>query len=161
MNSDDPKTAPAWRGDWHARIIERVQLLGFRSIRSFLDANPSVPYDDLVRMISQDNDVAPVQLERLHRESAGACEETIRCEALDSMTRFLRGSLRAGWGCGAHWHTDVIGALAIWSAIWGGGQQLRKVKEALFASSPPRGWLPEPTGDRLLMEAFDRGWPTS
>ena len=101
-------------------------------------------------------DVAPVQLERLHAEIAGHDSASRRGAILDSLARFLRGALKEGWGSGRYWQSSVTGALASWTVMWDGTEDLRKVKEALFARQPPVGWIPEPTNDPLLRQVLEQ-----
>jgi hypothetical protein len=154
--TDRRDDVPAWRGDWRARLEGRIRSKGFGTPKAFLDANRGRSYVDLARMLALAEDVAPVQLEQLHRDSAGT---GVRPAALDSLTRFLRGALRSGWGNGKYWQSSVTGALASWTVMWGGSDQIRKVKEALFAANPPIGWIPEPDNDPLLSQLFDQVWP--
>ena len=97
-------------------------------------------------------DVAPVQLEHMHAEIVTSND---RERALfDSLTRSLRGSLKKGWGIGKYWESRVTGALANWSVTWGDGDELQRIKRSLFAVKPPTGWIPEPSDDPILREAF-------
>lgn len=133
-------------------------MRGFGSLGAFFDATPGVSYSELAKLLSEKEDVAPVQIERLHREVTGDSDEAVRRAALDSVTRFLRGALKKGWGCGRYWQSNVVGALGSWAAMWGGGPQFQGVKVALFSLNPPTGWIPEPANDPLLVTAFERGW---
>lgn len=93
-------------------------------------------------------DLAPVQFERLHAASTAAEQRPVA--VLDSLTRYLRGALKKGWGVGKYWESDLMGALAGWHTTWGGGEDLERLQEGLLASKPSAGWLPEPKDDPLL-----------
>lgn len=154
--TDRREDVPAWSGDWRARIEERLRSKGFDTPKEFLDANRGRSYLELARILAPAEEVAAVQLEQLHRESAGT---GVRPAAFDSLTRFLRGALGRGWGNGKYWQSSVIGALASWTVMWGGSDHLRQVKEALFAANPPVGWIPEAENDPLLSQLFGQAWP--
>jgi len=151
--------ASAWRGDWRGRIEERVRATGQQSIAAFFEAHPGLSYVELAQVMGPTGDVAAVQLERLHTEIAGHGSVSRRDAILDSLARFLRGALKKGWGSGRYWQSSVTGALASWTVMWGGTEELRKVKETLFARNPPIGWIPEPTNDPLLREVFAQALP--
>jgi len=156
MNRKDDADVPAWRGDWRGRIAERIRATGHQNLAAFFEAHPGLSYVELAEMMGATGDVAPVQLERLHVELPGQDNASRREAILDSLARFLRGALKKGWGCGRYWQSNVTGALASWTVTWGGTEDLQKVKAALFAKSPPVGWIPEPTNDPLLREVFNQ-----
>ena len=145
------ETAPAWRGDWESRVTLRLKLMGFDSYESFLVANPGVSYDEIARLIGEGGDVAPVQLQRLHASMVKA--EQRELAVLDSLGRYLRGALRKGWGVGKYWESALMAALASWHTTWGGGEELDRLQNALFAAKPSMGWVPEPKDDPLLQKA--------
>jgi len=148
--------AAAWRGDWHARIDERVRAIGHHSFQEFFDSHSGLSYVELAQMVGPTGDVAPVQMERLHAEVAGGNDASRRGAILDSLTRFLRGALKKGWGSGRYWQSSVTGALASWVVTWGGTEDLRQVTVSLFAKRPPTGWIPEPKNDPLLTQVFEQ-----
>lgn len=152
--STERTNAPAWRGDWRARIEARFGERGFRDVREFLRAHPSHSYSELADILSINDDVAPVQLQALHKESA----KDLRTGALDSLGRFLKDALGRGWGGGRYWESRVMGALASWSATWDRPDETQRVKRELFASAPTVGWRPAPN-DPFLAALFDRVWP--
>ena len=156
MSGKRDADAPAWRSDWRGRIQERVRATGQQSLAAFFEAHPGLSYVELAEVMGPTGDVAPVQLERLHAEIAGHDSASRRVAILDSLVRFLRGALKKGWGSGRYWQSSVTGALASWTVTWGGTEDLRKVKETLFAKSPPIGWIPEPTNDPLLRQVFEQ-----
>jgi hypothetical protein len=147
------KTVPAWRGDWHRRIAERIGERGYDDFLAYLRGNAGVSYSELARELADVDDIAPVQLETLHAEQVET--EQRQAAILDSLTRFLRGALTKGWGVGPYWESRVIGALSSWSVTWGGGPQLKKIKKALFSVPPPKGWTPDPERDPLLEKIFE------
>jgi hypothetical protein len=141
------ETVPAWQGDWEARITLRIKAMKYESYGAFLEANPGLSYDEIARLLGE-GDVAAVQLQNLH--ASGASAEERPTAVLDSLTRFIRGALKKGWGVGMYWEGNLMGALASWKVTWGEGDDLDRLQSALFASSPPSGWLPEPKDDPLL-----------
>jgi hypothetical protein len=148
------ETAPAWRGDWQERVRERIRQRGSESLQAYLKGNAGVPYSDLARDLAVGDDIAPVQLERLHAQET--VPEQRQGAVFDSLTRFLRGSLKKGWGVGRYWESDVIGTLVSWSVTWGRSKDLDQVERALFSIPPPTGWKPEPQGDPILNRAFEQ-----
>jgi len=144
------ESVPAWRGDWQQRIAQRLKQRGFESYLAFLEANPGVSYTDMARLLSEGDDVAPVQLERLHAWSVKP--EARDVAILDSLARFLREALKKGWGVGQRWQGSVAAALASWNVAWGGGPELETLEQALFDLNPPEGWIPEPKDDPLLQK---------
>jgi hypothetical protein len=146
-------TAPAWRGDWQDRIAQRIREAGFDSYAAFLEAKPGLSYAEMARLLGDKEDIAPVQLARLH---ASSIQPRDRERAIvDSLTRFLRGSLKKGWGLGKYWQSDVGGALASWKVTWGSGPELNKLESALHAVGPPSGWIPEAEADPILQRAVE------
>jgi hypothetical protein len=155
---DNGMDAPAWRGDWRSRLAARVRAEGYDSLDGFFRATPGVPYTELARLLSRQHEIAPIHLEQIHSELAQA-RGPARPWAMDSMTRFMRGSLSRGWGNGKYWQVALLGGLASWTVLWGGGPRLQAIKEALFQLAPPVGWVPQNEDDPIVRKAFDLGWP--
>lgn len=150
--SGQPPRSP-WTGDWEARILERIRAHGHASVAGFLAAHPGTPYFELAQLLSRgDEDVAAVQLERLHVTSAGGAETATDRDLLDSLCRSVRAGLRRGWEGRRGWDSDLAGALADWIVMWGSQAWLRGVLPALIALRPPKGWSPvDPEDETLLM----------
>jgi hypothetical protein len=110
----------------------------------------------MARELSENDDVAPVQLERLHAASADV--EHREDAMLDSLTRYLREALRRGWGVGTRWRGSLAAAFTSWNVTWGGGAELDQLERALLQLSPPSGWVPDPSGDLLLSNAARAAW---
>lgn len=138
---------------------ERIRARGFEGVSAFLHGNSGLSYGELAQLLAQGDDVASIQLERLHAEIAEEDQQARKAAVRDSLTRFLRGALRTGWGHGKYWESRVGSALASWTVTWGGGDELQRVKKALFSLRPPPGWIPGPEDDPILAQAFDLGWP--
>ena len=141
------ETGPAWRGDWQARITLRIKLMGFENYEAFLDANPGRSYDEMAHLLGE-GDVAAVQLQSLHSSGTQAGQRDVA--VLDSLTRFLRGALKKGWGVGKYRESSLMGALATWHVLWGGGDALDRLQKTLLGAKPPIGWLPDLKDDPLL-----------
>jgi hypothetical protein len=123
-------------------------------VLAYLEGFVGVPYSQLAPELGENDDLAAVHLEAWHVEESAPANNQ---EALiDSLTRFLRGSSQEGLGSRLYWETNVIGALSSWSVAWGAGPRLDRVKALLFAATPPQGWIPQASGDPILLEVFKR-----
>jgi len=113
--------------------------------------------------LSRDPDaapIAPVQLERLHAWTTRP--EDRRDEILDSLVRYLRESLRKGWGVGIHWQLNANIALSFWLSNWGykDKDELRALEHEIRQLNPEAGWIPKDADDPIIQEAAKRVWPT-
>ena len=77
---------------------------------------------------------------------------------LDSFVRFLRGTLRKGWGVGIHWQTNLFGDLSSWHVTWGQGDELDEFERKLFGMHHEPGWTPKDSDDPTIQEAARRVW---
>jgi hypothetical protein len=148
--------APAWRGAWETRIARRIKELGYDTYPDYLAARPGQSYWQIAQELSRDEDVAPVQLQRMHAShvKAGDWERAV----LDSFARYLRGALRRGWGLDKYWESSVAGALSSWYVTWGGGPELDAFEREVFLLHPKPGWIPKDSEDSILREAARRAW---
>jgi hypothetical protein len=84
-----------WSGDWHGRILERVQHRGFKSVTQYVSNRPGVSLLVLADELGPD-DIAAVQIESL------LVEEAIRTRTIphvlrDLLVRELHYALPHGW----------------------------------------------------------------
>ena len=157
MQTKSNQKAPAWEGDWQARIARRIKELGYDTYLDYLAARPGQSYWQIAEELSRGEDVAPVQLQSMHAShvKAGDWERAV----LDSLARFLRGALKKGWGLDKYWWSSVAGALSSWYVTWGGGPELDALERELFLLKPEPGWIPKDGEDPILLEAARRVWP--
>ena len=143
-----------WAGDWRERVARRVRSLGYESVTALLEARPGIPYEAIADLLG--NDVAAVQVARIHAESTPAPD--LEAASRDSLARFLNASLpKRGWGVGPYWRAGVAGAFAPWHTTWEGrlaNVDMTKLMERLFALDPPVGWHPQAGNDPYLVALF-------
>lgn len=159
-----------WGGDWRGRVVDRVSTKGFRSVSEFVASRPAQTYAELA--IELGEDIAPVQVSRLHlKEAHEEGAHAFREASKDSLVRFIRERLPLGWNRkpvgkeefdhdflnGAPWSTwataiDEVSpddARAHEDAVW----------EQLQAHGRD-GWLPASSDDEVIRSVFDKAWPT-
>jgi hypothetical protein len=142
----------AWRGNWKARLNERVRELGFDSLTSFANARPAVPVLALADELGEE-DVAGVQvLSELLAEAERSHQVTRFVR--DVLVRELSECLPDGWPAvldDAN-RFKVAMALGSWAAFAPKTheERVRQAREALRATPPPPGWRPLGPDDALL-----------
>src|SRR4051794_12269226 len=67
QNPPDVSTSP-WFGDWQARVLLRIGQSGFDTPQAYFLANTAPSFSALADSLG--SDVASVQLQRIHRDSA-------------------------------------------------------------------------------------------
>jgi hypothetical protein len=163
MKTKGKETLSAWDGDWRERIYQGFRKLGFETYQDYLRARRGRSYEELASELSADTNaapIAPVQLERMHAWTVSP--EDRHNEILDSLVRYLRESLRKGWGVGIHWQLNANIALAFWLSNWGykDKDELRALEREIRGLNPEAGWIPKDSDDPILQEAARRIWPT-
>lgn len=148
-----------WSGDWHARILERVQRLGFATVTAYGAQRMGCSLIDLAEELGSD-DVAGVQVMCL------LLEEAIRANTLsralrDLFIRWLREAIPEGWKSPVddEFRFVASGAISGWYA------ELREYlddeatttagKDFLNAELPT-GWLPDGPDDPVIVAFVDR-----
>ncbi|WP_140861602.1 NUDIX hydrolase [Myxococcus xanthus] len=142
----------SWRGNWKARLYERVRERGYDSLTAFAEARPTASMVALAEELGPD-DVAGVQL------YDGLVTEAVRSKQVTrlvrgQLVRELWGSLPDGWP--AVLDDDnrfkVAKALGLWSSIVPEThkERVRMARGALRANPPPAGWRPLGPDDELL-----------
>ena len=152
--------AKTWSGDWHARILERVQRIGFATVTQYAGARVGIPLVDLAKELGPD-DVAGIQIMNLLIEEA-VRSNTIRHALRDLFVRELRWALPQGWSSPLddEARSEVAGALARWEielrshlpdedSIFAAGQ-------GLLNAELPAGWFPEGPNDPVIVAFVDR-----
>lgn len=155
MKTDQNDTTQAWEGDWEQRIHRRIQELGHPVYHDYLKARPGHSYDQMALELGED--VAPVQLARLHALNTKDCDRALAI--VDSFARYLRGALKKGWGLDRYWETAVLGALSSWYVTWNSESELDAFQREVFLMHPEPGWIPKDSEDPILSEAAKRVWP--
>lgn len=142
----------SWRGNWKARLYERVRERGYDSLTAFAEARPTASWVALAEELGPD-DVAGVQV------YDGLVAEAVRSKQVTRLVRGhlvreLWGSLPDGWP--AMLDDDnrfrVAKALGLWSGIAPETHEdrVRLAGDALLANPPPAGWRPLGPDDELL-----------
>ncbi|MCR9208293.1 MAG: hypothetical protein NXI28_08700 [bacterium] len=151
----------AWEKSWREKIYERVYNLGFENVSSFLAAHPSLPLYQVARKLGPH--VAAVQLIRLSFKEVQTRED-FELSARDLLSRVLRSNLRKGWKSGAHSIRMMAGARSEWLSALEfrtGFRNLRPTALAIWNElecvTPPVGWLPCDSDDRILIQAVSNG----
>ncbi|PTL78904.1 NUDIX hydrolase [Vitiosangium sp. GDMCC 1.1324] len=142
-----------FRGNWVARMYERVRKHGYHSLTAFAEARPTASLVALAKELGRD-DIAGVQVFQ------GLVEEAERSH---KVTRLVRGqfvrelyeSLPDGWPVvldDAN-RFKVAKALGSWIAFTPETheERARKASDALLATPPPPGWRPLGPDDELLL----------
>ncbi|WP_163994397.1 NUDIX hydrolase [Pyxidicoccus caerfyrddinensis] len=142
----------SWRGDWKARLYERVRERGYDSLTAFAEARPAVPLNQLAEELGKD-DVAGVQvLGGLHAEAEQRRKVTRFVR--DVLVRELSETLPNGWPVVLDRDSRfaVAKALGCWYADTPDTHKERvdRVGDALFANPPPAGWRPLGPDDEIL-----------
>jgi hypothetical protein len=143
----------AWRGQWKARLYERVRERGYESLTAFAEARPGIPLYLLAEELGKD-DVAGVQVlsgllaEAEHRKRV---TRFVR----DVLVRELAESIPNGWPTvlDDDARMEVAIALGSWTAYTPEThkERARQAGNALLASPPPAGWRPLGPDDALLL----------
>ena len=142
----------SWRGNWLARLYDRVRERGYDSLTAFAEARPTLPLTVLAEELGEDG-VNAVQL------FSGLLAEA---ERNHQVTRLVRGqfvrevaeSLPNGWPAVMDDKARfAIGkARGLWVAFTPEThkERARQVMAALRAEPPPPGWRPLSPDDELL-----------
>jgi hypothetical protein len=142
----------SWRGDWKARLYERVRERGYESLTAFAEARPTVPLYALAEELGED-DVAAVQVLSELLAEAEQRKQVTRF-VRDVLVRLLSQSLPDGWPAvmDDQARFAVAKALGSWSAYTPETHEVRveQVSDALLATPPPPGWRPRGPDDELL-----------
>jgi hypothetical protein len=142
----------SWRGDWPARMYERVRERGYTSLTAFAEARPTLPLVELAEELGGD-DLSAVQL------FSGLVEEAERshqvtCLVRGQFVRELAESLPNGWPAVMDDEARLEVAMVLGS--WFGftpethHERVERAMAALRAEPPPPGWRPLDPDDELL-----------
>ena len=142
----------SWKGNWVARLYERVRERGYDSLTAFAEARPTASLVALAEELGPD-DVAGVQVFK------GLVAEA---ERKNQVTRLVRAQfvrevhecLPNGWPAvmdDAN-RFKVAKALGSWSGFTPETheERVRQARAALRATPPPPGWRPLGPDDELL-----------
>ncbi|MBN8230031.1 NUDIX hydrolase [Corallococcus macrosporus] len=147
MNEDHP-----WRGNWPARMYERVRELGYDSLTAFAEARPTATLVELANALGK-GDIAGVQVFQ------GLVEEAEKSHRLTRLVRsqFVRElseGLPNGWPpvLDDESRMEVALVLGSWSGFtpFTHEQRVSQASDALLAHPPPPGWRPLGPDDELL-----------
>ncbi|WP_163779730.1 NUDIX hydrolase [Myxococcus vastator] len=142
----------SWRGNWKARLYERVREHGFDSLTGFAAARPAVSLNQLAEELGRD-DVAGVQVLSGLLAEAEQRKQVTRF-VRDVLVRELAENLPNGWPAVMDDETrfQVAKALGCWSADTPDThkERVRQARAALRATPPPPGWRPLDPDDELL-----------
>lgn len=156
--------AKAWSGDWHGRIVERVNQRGFATLMQFAGECPGVSLWALAHELGPE-DVAAVQIRSV------LVDEAVKMRMVphvlrDLLVRELRSALPTGWRSPLDEHAryQVGGALASWKAELTIEDQLHcfdddmtfEAGQRLLDAELPDGWLPEGPSDPIIVVFVER-----
>ncbi len=154
--------AKTWSGDWHGRILERVQQRGFETVTQYTDQQPGVSLLVLADELGPD-EIAAAQIRSI------LIEEAIRTRTVprvlrDLFVRELRQALPDGWkyplddasrsevaGALAHWETELEEHLDYLDE-----ELMFRAGQGLLNAELPTGWLPEGPDDPVIIAFVDR-----
>ena len=155
--------APAWHGNWHQRIRARLRDKGFGTVTDFVDSQPHISLVTLARQISQDRDIAAVQLQWILLREAEETGSIERC-ARDLLVRELHENIPEGWRTtwdgspGASGTRLISACTAVYTALPERfAAAFDRVEDALWEASIPEEWLPDGPDDPILLKLF-RYW---
>jgi hypothetical protein len=151
--------AKTWSGDWHGRIVERVQERGFATVTQYAGEHPGVSLIDLAGDLGPD-DVAGAQLRSILVEEAvrtGTVPRVLR----DLFVRELRQSLPQGWASplDEDSRSRIAGALASWETELAAhlDEDLAFTAGQDFLNAElPTAWLPAGPDDPVIAAFVDR-----
>jgi hypothetical protein len=153
-----------WAGDWHGRVLERVQRRGFETVTQYASSHPGVSLIVLADELGSD-DIAAAQIRSL------LVEEAIRTRTVprvlrDLLVRELHYALPHGWKSPLDdaSRSEVAGALARWETELQIAHHLDCFDEEitfnagqdLMNAELPAGWLPEGPEDPVIIAFVDR-----
>jgi hypothetical protein len=151
--------AKTWSGDWHGRILERVQQRGFETVTQYADEHPGVSLIVLADELGPD-DIAAAQIRSI------LVEEAIRTRTVprvlrDLFVRELRQALPHGWKYPLDdaSRSEVAGALADWETELQAHldeERVFKAGQELLNAELPTAWLPEGPDDPVIIAFVDR-----
>ncbi|NOK38885.1 NUDIX hydrolase [Corallococcus exercitus] len=142
-----------WRGNWTARLYERVRERGYDSLTAFADARPTATLVELAEELGKDDIVGAQVLSGLFAEAERRNHVTRFVR--DVLVRMLSQSLPQGWPT----VMDDESRFAVAKALgrWGGytpeshQERADQVMASLRAAPPPPGWRPLGPDDELLL----------
>ncbi|CAM4456786.1 NUDIX hydrolase [Corallococcus exiguus] len=147
MNEGHP-----WRGDWPARLYERVREFGYNSLTAFAEARPTASLVELAEALGKE-DIAGVQVFKGLVEEAEKAHQLTRL-VRSQFVRELSEGLPNGWPPVMDDENRIEVAMVLGS--WFGFTpvthlaRVEQVMEALRANPPPPGWRPLGPDDELL-----------
>ncbi|NVJ00304.1 NUDIX hydrolase [Myxococcus sp. AM009] len=142
----------SWRGDWPARLYERVRELGYDSLTAFAEARPTASLVELADVLGN-GDLAGVQVFRGLVEEAERAHQITRL-VRSQFVRELSEGLPNGWPSVLDDEARLEVAMVLGS--WFGftpvthQERVRQVNAALLTHPPPAGWRPLGPDDALL-----------
>ncbi len=144
----------AWRGNWVARLYERVRERGYASVTAFAEARPTASLVELARELGED-DVAGVQVFKAMVEEAERSGQLTRL-VRGQLVRELWSNLPEGWPAVLDDASrfKVAMALSGWSSHTPitHEQRVDQAGDVLLATPPPPGWRPLGPDDELLLK---------
>jgi hypothetical protein len=86
-----------WKGNWQARIQQRLNEMGFSSMSEFLAHFPGEPYIQVANRLGEN--VAGAQIVWMQNKEATS-QHAIKLLAMDALSHELNYHLENGWGIG-------------------------------------------------------------
>ncbi|PTL76734.1 NUDIX hydrolase [Vitiosangium sp. GDMCC 1.1324] len=142
-----------WRGNWVARMYERVRKRGYDSLTAFAEARPTASLVALAKELGKD-DIAGVQVFQGLVAEAERSHKVARL-VRGQFVRELNESLPDGWPpvLDDANRFKVAEAMGSWIAFTPEThkERARKARDALRATPPPTSWRPLGPDDELLL----------
>src|SRR5262245_27951429 len=110
-------TSNPWQADWHARLYEAVQQLGYSRVTEFVKDRPAATWSQLVEELENQAGArfAPVQLYTVLQSEITTPEE-LSYYIKSTLVRRLRESIPQGWDADADFRFKLAMAFAAWAA---------------------------------------------
>jgi hypothetical protein len=156
--------ARTWSGDWHSRILERVQQRGFETVTQYASARPGVSLIALADELGS-GEIAATQIRSLLVEEA-IRTHTIPHVLCDLLVRELHYALPPGWKypLDDEARSKVARALARWETELQithhldcfNDEMTFKAGQDLIDAEFPTGWLPKGPDDPVIVAFVER-----
>jgi hypothetical protein len=152
----------SWRGDWEARIYERVRSRGFDTVTAFAEASPRATMLELAEELeagAEDVNAAQIiALMRAEAERTNTVERFARNLLVHNLWEIVPKGWRVDPGNGFEFDFKAASALSSMTvSLPESAQDLgRRVTRIMMTAELPLGWLPDGPDDPILAGLFAR-----
>jgi hypothetical protein len=145
-----------WEGNWPQRIYAQVEKLGYQSVMTFAESNPSCTWIDLAAKL--DADIAPVQV--IDIVCSDYCDKgEVERYARSALVRSLLWKIPKGWNQDDNFDVKKASAFTDWESWLPAEYKLNAQRvwhEFNNLVTIPNGWLPKTQDDEIIVEAFKK-----